>query len=160
MSTGLRVLPRISTAKVKTPISASCNRLKKTMQEDQLSAAQWMTEKWRSVWASMTTPLHLYFPTPQQRTAGLDLPRLAWTCLNRLYTRVGRFNLSMHKWGLSPSATCECDTEEQTPDHILCTCPMYRPPHGLHGLVELDKSTKNWLPEHLVWRYCILKRRS
>ena len=49
--------------------------------------------------------------------------------------------------GLLPSATCECGTEEQTPDHILCTCPMYRPPHGLCGLVELDESTKKWLLE-------------
>ena len=110
-----------------TFVSAALNLLKKTMQEDQLSAVQWMKEKWRSKWESMTTPLHLQFPTPQQKHAGLDLPRLAWTCLNRLRTRVGRCNLSMHKWGLSPSATCECGMEEQTLDHILCTCPMYLP---------------------------------
>ena len=130
--------------------------LKKTMQEDQLSAAQWVTEKWRSEWESMTTPLHLHFPTPQKRLAGLDLPRLAWTRLNHLGTRVGRLKMSSHKWGLLPSTTCECGTscecgtEEQTPDHILCSWPMYRPPHRLRGLVELDKSTKKWLLEYYL----------
>ena len=128
-------------------VPAALDLLKNTMQEDQFSSAQWMTEKWRSEWESMTTPLHLHFPTPKERPAGLDLPRLAWTRLNRLHTRVERFNMSMHKWGLLPSVTCECGTEEQTPYHILCTCPIYQPPHGLCGLVELDELTKKWLLE-------------
>ena len=86
-------------------VPAALNLLKKTMQEDQLSAAQWMTEKWRSEWDSMTTPLHFHFPTPQKRPAHLGLPRLAWTCLNHLNhlrTRVRRFNMSMHKWDYRP----------------------------------------------------------
>ena len=64
-----------------TFVPAALDLLKKTMQEDQFSTAQWMTEKWRSKWESMTTPLHLHFPTPQhqQRPTGLDLPRLACT---------------------------------------------------------------------------------
>ena len=104
-------------------VPAALDHFTKTMQEDQLSAAQWMTEKWRSKWKSMTTPLHLHFPTPQQRPAGLDVPRLAWTCLNCLCTRVGRFNMSMHKWGLWPNVTCECGTEEQSPDISCALAP-------------------------------------
>ena len=83
-------------------VPAALNLLKKTMQGDKLRAAQWMTEKWRSEWESMTNPLHFHFPTPQKRPTGLDLPRLAWICLNHLRTR-GR------------DSTCPCTKGDYRP---------------------------------------------
>ena len=75
----------------------------------------------------------------------MGLPRAAWVKLNRLRTGAGRFHLSMHKWGLAPSPNCECGASEQTADHVLTACPIYRAPHGARGLTVLDKKTWCWL---------------
>ena len=67
------------------------------------------------------------------QTVGMGLPRAAWVKLNRLRTGVGRFHLSMHKWGLTPSPNCECGASEQIADHVLTACPINRTPHGARG---------------------------
>ena len=138
-STSLRVLSRISMAEVFMPICASCTRQPQEDHVERPTQCNSMGDrKVENEWESMATSLCIHFHTPQQTPACLDLPRLAWTHLNHLHTRVGRFNMSMHKWGLSPSANCECGMEEQIPDHILCTFPMYQLLHGLCNLVKLD----------------------
>jgi len=43
------------------------------------------------------------------------------------------------------SSACECGAEEQTVDQVLLQCPIYRTPHGLHGLMFLDDETTAWL---------------
>jgi len=43
--------------------------------------------------------------------------------------------------GMALSAVCECGAEEQTVDHVVLQRPIYRPPHGLHGLTVLDDET-------------------
>ena len=75
----------------------------------------------------------------------MSLPQAAWVKLNRLRTGVGRFHLSMHKWGLAPSPNCECGASEQTADHVLTACPIHRAPHGARGLTILDDETRCWL---------------
>jgi len=35
--------------------------------------------------------------------------------------------------------------EDQTVDHVVFPCPIYRPPHGLHGLTLLNDETIEWL---------------
>ena len=65
----------------------------------------------------------VYIPRVSTRPIGMSLTRTAWVKLNRLRTGVGRFKLSMHKWGLAFSAKCECGASEQTADHIILTCP-------------------------------------
>ena len=62
------------------------------------------------------------------RLVELSLPRTAK--LNGLRTGVGRFYSSMHKSGLAPIPNSECGATEQTVDHILLACPIYRAPHG------------------------------
>jgi len=44
----------------------------------------------------------------------------------------------LHKWGMAPSAACECGAEEQTVDSVVLQCPIHQPPCGLHGLTVLD----------------------
>ena len=56
----------------------------------------------------------------------MGLPKISWVKLNRLRSGVGRFCLSMHKWGLAPSSNCECGATEQTADHIISQCPTRR----------------------------------
>ena len=43
------------------------------------------------------------------------------------------------------SNTCDCGAE-QTADHITSECcPIYRPPEGMNGLIELDVKMRTWL---------------
>ena len=85
--------------------------------------------------------LRAFEPGISARPAGMGLLRAAWVKLNRLRTGVGRFYLSMHKWGLASSPNCECGAFEQTVDHVLNACPIHRAPHGARGLTVLDGLT-------------------
>ena len=76
---------------------------------------------------------------------GMTLPtRTAWVWFNRLRTAVRRFHSCLQKWDMASSAACECGAD-QTIDHAILHCPIYRPPHGLHGLTILDDETIEWL---------------
>jgi len=35
--------------------------------------------------------------------------------------------------------------QKQTVDHVILQCPIYRPPHGLHGVTVLDVETTEWI---------------
>ena len=37
--------------------------------------------------------------------------------------------------------------DKQTANHIITECPLYRPPNGLHGLIDVDAdaATCEWL---------------
>ena len=112
-----------------------------------ISAAGWADYVWRTEWEANTSRLRSLVPVAGPSPPGMDLPRLAWTRLNRLRTGVGRFRSSMHRWGLASCAACECGAEEQTADHVILDCPMYRAPNGMHGLSVLDDKTMAWLLE-------------
>ena len=77
---------------------------------------------------------------------GSDLPRKAWTVLNRLCSGVGCFNSCLSCWGLKPSPSCSCGTSEQTADHII-VCPLNPSPHGKRGLTHLGEPTQRGLKE-------------
>jgi len=79
------------------------------------------------------------------RPMGMGLPRPSWVWLKRLKTGVGRFQLSIHKWGPAPTLNCERGTAEQTADHIILTCPTHRTHTGTHDLTVLDDDTRCWL---------------
>jgi len=62
------------------------------------------------------------------------------------------FPLLLVQRGMASSAACECGADacecgadEQTVDHVVLQCPIYRPPHGVHGLTVLDDETTEWL---------------
>jgi len=82
-----------------------------------------------------------FHPRYRHPTPGKTLPARAWVRLNRLRTGVGRFLSYLYKWGMASPAACECDTEEQTVDHIVLHCLLHRPPNGLHGLMVLADET-------------------
>jgi len=42
---------------------------------------------------------------------------------------------------MASSAACEYGAEKQTVDHVVLQCPIYQPPHGLHGLTVPDNET-------------------
>jgi len=58
---------------------------------------------------------------PPENSLFSPLPHLHWA------TDVGRFCSCLCKWGMAPSAACECGAEEQTIDHVVLQCPTRLP---------------------------------
>ena len=78
---------------------------------------------------------------------GLDLPRQAWVKLNRLHAGGGCFNADMWRWAYPRVQPATKKADQQTPNHIITECPLYRPLNGLHGLIDVDAdaATSEWL---------------
>ena len=110
-----------------------------------MGVAHWADHKWRDEWKSNTSRLHDFVPVVELPPSGISLLRPAWVKLNRLRTGVGLFRSTMHKWGMAPSAACECGAEEQTADHIITSCPLYLSPNGPRGISAVDDDTVAWL---------------
>ena len=110
-----------------------------------IRASEWTNHKWKTEYCENVSRLRAFVPETGARPVGMGLPRAALVKLNRLQTGVGRFHLSLHKWGLAPSPNCECGASEQTADHVLTACPIHRAPHGARGLTVLDDETRCWL---------------
>ena len=110
-----------------------------------ICASEWKNHKWKTEYCENAFRLRAFVPETNARPVGMGLPRAAWVKLNCLWTGVGRFHSSMHKWGLAPSSNCECGASEQTADHVLTACPIHRAPHGARGLTVLDDKTRCWL---------------
>ena len=103
-----------------------------------ICASEWTNHKRNAEYCENASRLRAFVPETGARPVGMSLPRAAWVKLNRLRTGVGRFHLSMHKWGLAPSPNCECGASEQTADHVLTACPIHRAPQGARGLTVLE----------------------
>ena len=107
----------------------------------QETVKHWTQTRWAESWASTTTRLHNH--TIKQRTRCGPIPT-SLDPTKQVTDWVGRFCANMLRWGLSPSDCCECGVE-QTAEHITSgRCPIYRPPEGIHGLIELDVMTRTW----------------
>ena len=121
-----------------------------TSRKDDLSTALpnetkalWIARMWSAEGQPSTSRLHEYIVSPSRCCPGSDPPQQAWVKLNRLRTGVGCFNADMWRWGLSKSPACDCGADQQTVNHIINVCPLYRPPNGLHGLINVDADAAN-----------------
>ena len=130
--------------KIQTSICASCAESFEQPCPTWHPASEWTNYKWSAEYCENASRLRAFVPGTGARPVGMALPRAAWVKLNRLRTDVGRFHLSMHKWGLAPSPNCECGASEQTADHVLTACHIHRELHGARGLTVLDDETRCW----------------
>ena len=110
-----------------------------------LRASEWTDHKWKTGYCENVSGLRVFVPGTGARPVGMGLPRAAWVKLIRLWTGVGRFHSSTHKWGLASSPNYECGASEQTADHVLTACLIYRASHGARVLTVLDDETQCWL---------------
>ena len=115
-----------------------------------IRASEWTNHKWKTEYCENASRLHAFVPETGARPIEISLPRAAWVKLNRLWTAVGRFHSSVHKWGLASSPNCECGASEQTADHVLTMCRIHRAPHGARGLTVLDDKIRCWLNDITV----------
>ena len=102
-------------------------------------ATLWADNQRNAEWLESTTRLRTFIPNIGTNPPGMALSRTAWVRLNRLRTGVGSFRSCLYKWGMVPSAACECGAEEQTVGHVVLQCP--NPSNGVHGLTVLDDET-------------------
>ena len=79
-----------------------------------IRASEWKNHKWKAEYCENASRLRVFVPGTGVRPVGMGLPRAAWVKLNRLRTGVGRFHLSMLRWGLAPLPNCECGASKQT----------------------------------------------
>ena len=109
-----------------------------------IRVSEWTNHKWNAEYCENASRLRVFVPETGARSVGMGLPRTAWVKLNRLRTGVGRFCLSMHKWGLSSLPNCECGASEQTADYVLTACPIHG--HHIYTCPILGEKTKTFLP--------------
>ena len=103
-------------------------------------AEAWSKEAWQRRWDETGSRLYTLMPSVSSAPRRCDLPRRAWTRLNRLRTGHGCFRSLLHKMGLCDSPMCACG-EEDTAAHAL-TCAEY----ALVGdLAEVDDELRQWL---------------
>ena len=130
--------------KSRHPYNKAAQEMLSSIPED-LSTRAWLAASWKQEWESAGPSLiHRYIWDPGDGAEGEDLPRRQWTLLNRLRSGVGCFKSAMKKWGLADSAACECGEHEQTAEHIINTCPLFRPP-SVAGLFLVGPETRAWL---------------
>ncbi|KAL3052917.1 hypothetical protein OYC64_005443 [Pagothenia borchgrevinki] len=152
MSTDWHILHNTTTTAALLRRLKSCLPFNKAAQEilnstsEDLSRDAWLAVAWRQEWEiDGPSRIHRYIWDPGDGAiGGDDLPRRQWTTLNHLRTGVGRFETSMKKWGLADSAACECGDPEQTAEHVITTCPLYRPPSEA-SLFDLGPEMRAWL---------------
>ena len=106
-----------------------------------IHTAQWTNLACDTKCSKSKSALCVHIPRVSTRPIEMGLTRTAWVKLNCLRASVGRFDLSMHKWGLASSVKCECGTSEQIADHIIVTCPTYWATQGIMGLTLLNDKT-------------------
>ena len=130
--------------KSRHPYNKAAQEMLRSIPED-LSTSAWLQASWKQEWeAAGPSRLHQYIWDPGDGVEGEDLPRRQWTLLNRLRTGVGCFKASMKKWGLADNAACECGEPEQSAEHIINTCPLYKPPSEA-CLFKVGPETRAWL---------------
>ena len=109
------------------------------------AAGSWADHKWNTEWQESASRLYGFIADVGSLPSGMHFPRPAWVRLDRLRTGVGLFRSTLRKWGMAPSPACECGADEQTADHLIISCPIYRHPNGAGGFASDDMTLNDWL---------------
>lgn len=110
-----------------------------------LSTSAWLSAPRKQDWESAASSrMHKHICDPSGGVKGEDLPRWQRTLLNRLRAGVGCFKASISKWCLSGRAASECGNPEQSAEHIITACPLYRALLEA-GLFHVGPETKPWM---------------
>ena len=106
-----------------------------------------INDKWRERWDLGSVSNYHLIEDPTIRVGGFDLPRLAWTRLNRLRTGHGKCKSCLFKWGLADSPACDCCAYDQTMCHIINNCPLRR---FVGSTEELSAANSNRAVDYLM----------
>ena len=98
-------------------------------------------------WQKISSQLHTFIKSISPAPLAISFPRPAWIKLNRLRTGIGLFHSETHKWDMAFTAACECDTKEQTAEHVITSYHIYHDTNVVRGFSNVDKSLVTWLKE-------------
>ena len=133
--------------KSRHPFVPAALELLNDLNKANIGVAHWADYRWNMEWQGNTSRLHQFIADVSSSPSGMNFPRPAWVRLNRLRTGVGLFRSTMYKWGMAPTAACECGAEEQTADHVIATCPSYCYPNWVEDQAKAHEKIVAWLTE-------------
>ena len=58
---------------------------------------------------------------------------------------------------MASTAFCECDAEEHTAEDIITSCPIYRHPNGIRGLLTVNESLASCLIRAQPFKMMLLR---
>ena len=93
-------------------------------------------------WQENTSRLHAFIETSALFHKECPFPYLDGSRLYHLRTVVGLFRLTMHKWGMAPTAA-----KEETAERVITSCPIYQHLNGARVFLTVDKSSMLWLTD-------------
>ena len=102
-------------------------------------------EVWRSEWNSCNIFKKGLITDPSEKVPGFNLPRKIWCTLNRLRTGHGRCNSFLFKWNSIESPSCECGEEEETIEHLVTSCSIYKFEYGFEAIHSVSDSFLRWI---------------
>lgn len=102
-------------------------------------------EIWRTEWNACIITNKDLIKDPANRVPGFDLPRKIWSVLNRIRTGHGRCNSMLFKWNSVDSPNCECGEVEETIDHLVTRCPIYKFQDGMTAVHNVSESFLKWV---------------
>ena len=79
-----------------------------------------ITDKWRERWSDASVCNYDVIDDPTEKPGGFQLPRTAWSRLNRTRTGHACCGSCLFKWGLRDSPQSGCGVGDQTMRHIVC----------------------------------------
>ena len=88
-------------------------------------------------------PSTMKVPVSEDLPSGANSGWTEWKTLNRLRSGVGRCKVNLNKWGYRTSGdtTCDCGTDQQTMDHLLC-CPLLEQKCTSDDLASYNENAK------------------
>ena len=124
------------------------------------------TEQWTHMWKSDKRPLGLHLKQIITRNGNQHGPALYNRILNRntcaktIQLRTGHCGLNkyLHRFGIIDSASCECGSGQETVEHFLLECPLYRVQRSVlrnkvgGGRMRVDELLGDWktIVEHTM----------
>lgn len=106
-----------------------------------------INDKWLEKWKN-SAPIEWHPIKPSntsERPPGFNLPRKLWCSLNRIRTNHGKCNDSFFKWGLTDSPLCDCNTANQTINHIAFDCPLRAYTGEKSDFITVPQDVINWI---------------
>jgi hypothetical protein len=102
-------------------------------------------EIWKSEWDVCSLSNKDLISDPSNEVPGFNLPRRIWSLLNRIRTGHGRTNSMLFKWNSVDSPNCECGESEETVEHLINNCSIYKFQDGIRAIHNISNSFLQWV---------------
>ena len=122
--------------KSRRPFMQASVQLMKLVDHDN-NVSHWMDQAWNMEWSNIANRFR-----PRSKTRAVIFRPTPEVKLDWLRAGIGRFLMSMYKWRLASSTLCNCDAEQQTADHAIEECPIYKASKGVCEMKILEKESE------------------